>query len=349
MSRCFLTIATWFITLFLLFVPWVATVNASEESPTPAASKGNLNWKLLTGGGKQWWTDELVFHDWRIQRNALTGHCRLLNGKNVRHAWGGFDQCRKKLNQIRRDQELPPMSGKVVIALHGLMRSRSSLNSLSRYLRENGDYTVLPVTYASSRNEIGAHAQALAKIIGQLGDDVEEINFVAHSLGNLVIRHYLADQTDEERGLRPDPRIRRIVMIGPPNNGSEMAVKFGRNFVFKGVCGKSGMQLASGWDELKPRLATPTSEFGVIAGGKGAGKGNNPLLSGDDDLVVSVEETRLVGARDFALLPVAHTFIMNNKKVQEYTLQFFRNGYFISERERQPIVAERVPAASTTR
>jgi hypothetical protein len=89
--------------------------------------------------------------------------------------------------------------------------------------------------------------------------------------------------------------------------------------------------MASGWKELEPKLATPQFDFGILAGGRGDGRGYNPLISGDDDAVVTVESTRLAGARDFRVLPDA--------KVQEYTVRFLNEGHFESEGARQPIAA----------
>jgi len=84
-------------------------------------------------------------------------------------------------------------------------------------------------------------------------------------------------------------------------------------------------------------LATPDFEFAIITGGKGNEKGYNPFLSGDNDGTISVEIAKLPGARDFIVLPVLHSFIMSDPKVQELTLQFMQKGYFVSEAERHPL------------
>ncbi len=98
-----------------------------------------------------------------------------------------------------------------------------------------------------------------------------------------------------------------------------------------------GRELADGWDELSKHLATPRCEFGIIAGGKADGHGYNPLLIGDNDMVVTVTETLLPGARDFICLPVVHTFMMDDRAVQKATLNFLDHGYFIGDDQRQPI------------
>ena len=106
--------------------------------------------------------------------------------------------------------------------------------------------------------------------------------------------------------------------------------------LFHAVAGQSGSQIARAWNELEGGLATPACEFGILAGGRG-GRGFNPLLDGDNDLVVSVETTRLAGAADFAVLPVIHTLMMDDRTVQQYTLRFLQHGYFVSAEARQPI------------
>ena len=86
-----------------------------------------LNVPLPTMGGKQFWADELFFHQWHIQRNVLTGHYRLSDEEDIRRAWGTLADCRTALEQIKREQHLPPMRGKAVILLHGLFRSHDSM------------------------------------------------------------------------------------------------------------------------------------------------------------------------------------------------------------------------------
>jgi pimeloyl-ACP methyl ester carboxylesterase len=312
--------------------PWRSGADEVEDlEPT----SGKFNAVTPTLGGKQFWADELFFHDWHIQRNVFTGHYRLLDGYHLRHAWGTFEECRGKLERIKTDRGLPAMRGPAVIVLHGLFRTPTSMNKISRFLREQG-YTVFNVSYPTTRGSVAEHARSLARIIENL-DGIDELNFVGHSLGNLVVRHYLADHTHPEDGLRPDARIKRIVMLGAPNQGAQIAEALGSVGLFHAVAGASGSQLAREWDSLKANLATPECEFGILAGGRSTEKGFNPLLTGDNDLVVSVDSTRLAGAADFAVLPVIHSLMMNDRTVMEYTLRFLRHGYFISAEARRPI------------
>jgi hypothetical protein len=105
------------------------------------------------------------------------------------------------------------------------------------------------------------------------------------------------------------------------------------------IGGAAFRELAEGWEELAPTLLTPPLEFGIIAGGRGNDKGYNPFVPGDNDAVVSVESTRLDGASDFRVLPLMHTFMMNDATLQEYTLRFLQKGHFTTEDDKTPIDA----------
>lgn len=302
---------------------------------------------MPTLGGKQFWADELFFHQWHIQRNVYTGHYRLLDERNRRYASGTFDQCRAILDDIKLKQHLPAMQGKAVIVMHGLFRTPNSMDSLCNYLANQGGYEVFNLTYPSTRDDIGEHARSLAGIIDHL-DGIEEVNFVAHSMGNIVIRYYLADIQEQEAKKKDAtavanhaqhirPKFRRFVMLAPPNHEAQLATIFANNYLFQTLAGKSGQQLGKHWCELESKLATPNLEFAIIAGGKSNGNGYNPMLPGDNDGVISVDSAKLPGARDFIVLPILHSFIMNDAKVQELTLRFLKQGYFLSESERHPL------------
>jgi pimeloyl-ACP methyl ester carboxylesterase len=290
---------------------------------------------LPTLGGAQIWADEYFFHGWHIQVNVLTGHYRLLDEHQIRHAWGSFEHCRQRLDEIRAERKLPTMQGKAVVLLHGMFRNNGPVANMARFLHTRGDYAVFNLTYPSNWWSARRSAAALAKTLASL-EGIEEINFVCHSFGNIVVRHYLADCARGEHGGAPDPRIRRMVMLGPPNQGSK-AAQWPKAFHPLDLL-VTGKEIRN-WAEFSLGLATPTFEFGVIAGGLGQPRGFNPLLREDNDFIVTVESTRLAGATDFAVLPVLHAVMGYNRRVQEYTLNFLRDGYFISAEQRQPIAA----------
>lgn len=314
----------------------VVLTGTRQARPDKPSSETSVNWNIpmRTMGGKQFWTDHLIDTRWRIQQNILTGHYRLLGAGNSREAWGTWEACLERWKGLRKIDAGEAVKPKIVILLHGLIRSRSSMEGMAKYVREKGDYSTICFSYASTRAGVADHAKALRDVVSHL-EGVQEINFVAHSLGNLVIRHYLGDQMAASPSKTIDSRIRRIVMLAPPNNGADLAERLRNNPIFRVVFGVSGKELAERWGELEKRLAVPPCQFGIIAGG--GGRATNPLLSGDDDLVVRVDETRLPGARDFVVVPSIHSFIMDRDDVRRFTLTFLQHGYFVSEQKRHPI------------
>jgi hypothetical protein len=320
--------------------PLFAQTPATPASLTKSAAPVNFAWRTL--GGEQFWSDELVYGQWRIQRNEFTGHYRLLDPTDVRRAWGTAEQCREALDELKQKEKLPPLAGRAVITLHGFGRSRDHMEAIGQALEKQGDYTWINVSYASTRRSLDEHAQSLASVVGGL-EGVEEIDFVCHSLGNLVVRRYLGEASQEQPRWKADPRIKRMVMLGPPNNGARLAKLVAEvlndSEVARLIAGPAAWQLAREWNDASKLLATPQFEFGIIAGGAGDNRGLNPLLGGDDDFVVTVEETRLVGATDFRLVPCRHGRLMSDPSVQQYVLDFLDRGCFTTPEERQPIAA----------
>ncbi len=304
-----------------------------------------INWELPTMGGTQFWTDLAHRSGWRIQRNSLTGHCRLLDGDNIRRAWGSESQCQAELDRLAGLLKLPANQSTVVILAHGLARTRGCWDPLKRAIAERPGWQVVDFTYASTRKPMADHAAAFKQLIASLGPEVSTIHLAGHSMGNIVIRHYLGDTIDPATGRQGDPRIGRIVMIAPPNQGSRVARVLQPTGVFSLTTGRSGVELGRDWKELEPRLAVPTGEFGIIAGGKtDAGTGFHPVFRGPNDMTVSVEETHLAGAQDSLVHPWLHPTIMKQPEVVAATVRFLETGSFRESGERQPIAAS--PAGS---
>jgi pimeloyl-ACP methyl ester carboxylesterase len=311
-----------------------------QKSLAESANPPNVVTKTL--GGLQFWSDVRIRHHWRIQKNVYTDHHRLLDADNNRHAWGTLKHCAQQLEKIAREKKLPPINGTVVLALHGTVRSRDSMEKLCQSLRDKTDYTVFNVTYASTRLSIKDHAESLGQIVKHL-DGAKEIHLVAHSMGNLVIRHYFGDHLPADKTRKPDPRIRRVVMLAPPNQAPALAKTFKQNPLFQIIWGVSGIEMAN-WTDLEKRLGTPTCQFGILAGRMSSAASSNPLIRGNDDLVVAIEETKLAGAIDYRVIQVNHSTIMRNETVMDYTLSFLRHGFFVSADTRHQIKQEDIRA-----
>ncbi len=293
----------------------------------------NFNLPLATSGGLYYWGDVSFFQNYRIQKSSITGHYRLLDDRDVRKAWGSLETCQAKLAELRVEESLAPMSGEAVIVMHGLNRNRRHMRHIEGYLNEKGGYQVFNMGYPSSQGGVDDHAKQLDGVIDSL-EGIERIHFVAHSLGNLVVRRWMKLNSEAET---PDQRLGRIVMLGPPNHSPVMA----RILVpidFKNIiAGQAGRDLGCDWCKLEPNLATPTGEFGIIAGGKNDNQGWNPLIAGDDDTTVGVDEAKLTGAADFRVLRVLHPNMPYEESIQAMTLAFLKQGRFGSEAERQRI------------
>jgi len=301
---------------------------------------------IPTLGGAWVWSDEVVYSDWRIQKNALTGHCRLLNPHNFRYESGSFDACVAALGKEKVYKKIPSPPKHVVIVLHGLGANRAVMSGLCDYLRKEGKLYVVNVTYPSTMLSIEDYARSLACVIRHL-DGVESISFVAHSMGNIVVRKYLKDMEALDPALRPAVKYERMVMIAPPNHGAELADTLTSNSVERGLAellvGEPAKQLApkQGWPALEPHLATPNFPFGVIAGGKGDGKGFLDAVPGDDDGLLSTESAKLVGAADFVQVTSGiHQLMPQYKVTRAATLTFLQHGRFMATEEARPIVAQ---------
>lgn len=208
-----------------------------------------------------------------------------------------------------------------VVLLHGLARSAGSMSKLEDRLREAG-FSVANIDYMSREHPV----EALAPDAVGRGLDAcrraraEQVHFVTHSMGGILVRWYLART--------PVPELGRVVMLGPPNQGSEIVDKYANAPGFRSFTGLAGRQLGTEPTSLPNQLGPVTYPVGVIAGTGTV----NPILSssipGEDDGKVAVERTKVAGMADFITLPVSHTFLMRDDEVIRQTLAFLRDGRF---------------------
>jgi hypothetical protein len=323
-----------------------------EEAPDRSVKLESTGRPTL--GGTQYWTDYLVCHGWRIQRNVEFGQFRLLKPTNRVAETGTYDQCRQAFVSVCRQPDFPPIPATVLVTVHGLGRTRNSMSAIGKYVSEEGEFGWINFGYASTRSTIADNAAALRHVLDELTllkheqdaqaesmpDERDGIHFhfIGHSLGNIVIRQMLSDFQHHDVGrTAPKWHAARIVMLGPPNQGSAMASLLRYSIAFRLIAGPSGKAVGAEWDELQERLITPTCEFAIIAGGKSDEQGYNPLLSGDDDLIVGVEETKLSGAADFTVIPSLHTVLPSSDESKEMALRFLQSGHLKSVEEQRPI------------
>ena len=289
--------------------------------PMSDASR-RFNIPLPTFGGMQLWTDVRWRDGYRIQRNAITKHHRLLSPSNIRLAWGTKSQCIAALEQSRPSTEARGQS--FVVVIHGLLRSSRSMASLEKAIERADDGPVIRFDYASSRGPMVEHATALGEILSELPPDAT-FRFVCHSMGNIVVRHWIADRQRDGDPLRLLARCRSMIMLGPPNQGAEIARRLAATKVFGWVAGPAAMQLGVSWNEVRVALATPPFPFHILTGDVRSFR-RHPLVTGPNDGIVSVEETRLNGADSFGLLPVAHGVLVYSKRVINRTIELLTSS-----------------------
>ena len=208
-----------------------------------------------------------------------------------------------------------------VILLHGLCRTSRSMSVMARALTQ-ASYNVHNVDYASRSKSIellGEDVVGLA-VADCERDGAVKINFVTHSLGGILVRSYLANHSV--------PTLGRVVMLGSPNQGSEVVDKLGGWWLFKKINGPAGNELGTGKDSMPNRLGAANFCVGIIAGNRTINWINSLMIPGSDDGKVSVARTKLAGMTDHIVSPSAHPFLMRNATAIRQTIYFLRNGKF---------------------
>ena len=207
-----------------------------------------------------------------------------------------------------------------VVLLHGLARVSNSMGELEVKLTK-ADFSVANVNYSSRKHHIDFLSyEAVGRGINEcLEVKHEKIHFVTHSLGGILVRYYF-----EERNLA---NLGRVVMLGPPNQGTELVDKL-RYIPGFSFLGPTGLRLGTGANSVLRELGPVSYEVGVIAGTRNITPLGFFLLDRPNDSVVTVESTKVEGMSEHITLPVTHTLMMRNNKVIDHTINFLRFGHF---------------------
>jgi hypothetical protein len=207
-----------------------------------------------------------------------------------------------------------------VVLLHGMGRTNLSMLRLANALEHEG-YRVVNVSYPSRTRSL--EQLATRWLPAQIPADTR-VHFVTHSLGGILVRLWL-------RECGAPPNLGRVVMLAPPNAGSEIADRFAHFPPYHWITGINGRRLGTAPESLPRALgpwSSPESDLGVIAGGTVL----NPLLGGllprPNDGKVSVAATHLAGEREHIVLPYSHTWLGWRSATITQVSTFLRKGSF---------------------
>lgn len=214
-----------------------------------------------------------------------------------------------------------PEKGESVIFVHGLGRTSASMETLASRVEDAG-YQVINFGYPSTSESIEQLTERLsAEVERSCGEERDHVHFVTHSMGGVLVRNYLSLGDPQHEG--------RVVMLSPPNQGSEIIDAFSDSPRVRSILGPAAMQLGTGEDGIAKQLGPVRFSLGVIMGDRSLSPLGSWLIPGPDDGKVAVDRAAVEGAVDFIVLHATHTFIMNRRDVAEEVLNFLEHGRFI--------------------
>lgn len=215
-------------------------------------------------------------------------------------------------------------TGECVVLLHGLNRSWRAMRPMAEALQQAG-FTTVNVDYPSQSGTVEAIAPvAVGRGLSECrASGAIRIHFVTHSMGGILLRY--------QNKHFPIPDLGRVVMLGPPNQGSELIDKTRDWPGFETLSGDAGAQLGTDVESMPSQLGPVDFDLGVIAGTGTINLVASAMLPNPDDGKVSVASTRVDGMDDFLIVGNSHRYLMRSKVVFRNTESFLRHGHFLAD------------------
>lgn len=185
---------------------------------------------------------------------------------------------------------------------------------------ERENYRVINQSYPSTKKNMNSLAEEwFGYMVNRcLEQKPRHIDVVTHSLGGIILQHYLKTHNIK--------KLRKIVMLAPPNHGSPLIDGLQKLWFPKAFLGPSGSTLTTRMNEIK--LLPGDYKIGIIAGNYTFNPMGNLIFKGPNDGKVAVESTRIKAMDDFIILPAHHAFMPSNAQVIKQTLYFIKHGHF---------------------
>ena len=220
------------------------------------------------------------------------------------------------------------MSSEHLIFIHGIWSSRASFVQLAARVRKYG-YKVHYFDYRSVTRSPEENAAKLNEFIESI--DADKIHLVAHSLGGLVLKHFMHNYSQ--------PSIDKVIMLATPINGSDIAKTLNQHDASRLVLGRAVEKALLGgapaWPKGRP--------LAMVAGNKGVGIGNVILGLKDEtfselsDGVVRLEETMSDEVTHHCVIQESHTMMLFSKSVAKAVLHYLEHSNFDGLRQKQRV------------
>ncbi|MFC1681899.1 alpha/beta fold hydrolase [Pseudomonadota bacterium] len=211
-----------------------------------------------------------------------------------------------------------PGHNEIVVLVHGLGRSSTSMWLLASRLEDAG-YYVHRVEYSSLHQDPDEILKDISSQINQCCQKhAQSVHFVGHSLGGLMVRAYLQNNKVDKLG--------RVVLLGTPNKGAEAADHFSDSWLMS-ILGPTAKALGTDDKSFPKSLEAPYYPVGIIAG-ELKSKLNDSIIPGRDDGLVSIEATKIDGMADFIIIETGHSMMRYDREVADQTIEFIKSGVF---------------------